>query len=139
MGNKAVKSKMVDPDNYDFRPLNGGTLTEKGAYLLENESNEYWIPGRKFRKASTPVPKDDSTVDKNRKDVMFLQGLNAKKHIFYLWEKPANIIDTITIEEGNIVSISVPLTANTKYYWRVDAFESEKKVVEGDVCSFTTS
>ncbi|CAL4158267.1 unnamed protein product, partial [Meganyctiphanes norvegica] len=145
-----VKDEMVDPDNYDFRPVDGGALTSgtetKGPYQPENQSTEYWIPGQKLDKTSTPVPVDGATVPYSRDAVMFLQGRDAEKHNFYLGTKywktrnakvsSPEFQETKTINEGNIFSLP-SLLPNTVYYWRVDAARNGV-IYKGDVWSFTT-
>ena len=68
-----VKDQMVDTNNYDFRPVQGGAFITPdggeiiGAYTNGESSLTYWIPGRKLYKASFPIPKDGATVSAESK------------------------------------------------------------------------
>lgn len=61
-----VEPEVMDADNLDFRPraTSRYNADNVGPYKYDSSSRFYWIPGRKFYKASTPVPPDRSTTVK---------------------------------------------------------------------------
>ena len=61
-----VRPEVMDAENLDFRPRPGSAYIKDnvGPYMYNPKSKYYWIPGRQFYKASTPVPPDGSTTVK---------------------------------------------------------------------------
>jgi len=144
---KDVKTHMVDPDNYDFRPISGGPLNPAGKPTIgpyEPESNTYWIPGYKSRKPSVPIPKDGATVASTRDVVMFLEGYEADSHNFFFGSNETLVQNStvgdleykssLTVDEGNVFELP-SLVPGNKYYWRVDAVK-DGKIQIGDIWSF---
>ncbi|CAL4084686.1 unnamed protein product, partial [Meganyctiphanes norvegica] len=145
-----VLEQIVDPDNWDFRPIMGGAFTEGehliGPYLPGNEAKTYWIPGRKLFKTSTPVPVSGGTTMSDRDVVMFLGGFKADKHHFYfgmdkIKVEEATLHDeeyqyTLDEEEGNILSLPT-LKEGSQYFWRVDV-QTQGTIYKGDVWNFYT-
>ncbi|UCG59474.1 MAG: hypothetical protein JSU70_08165 [Phycisphaerales bacterium] len=168
-----IAQHLRDPDNLDFRPKKGSSLINAGAAIkpadvpwkttpitrpeeiggncpdigaYEYGSSHYWIPGFKFRHASTPVPPDGTTTAKNDCDLMWLGGYKADTHDLYLgmsaeevasatkdgpafrktFRGPANIFDPGELEHGKT------------YFWRVDAI-SVGKIIKGSTWKFTVA
>ncbi|CAL4179484.1 unnamed protein product [Meganyctiphanes norvegica] len=144
-----VKNHLVDPDNLDFRPVEGGPLTTgseiMGAYLPGLQLQTYWIPGRKLYKASTPVPPTGATVSQTRNNVMFLEAYMADVHHFYFGKDEAAIVSAnieseeyqYSVQEGNIFLLP-ELHSNSQYFWRVDA-QRGSYVYQGDVWTLSTN
>ncbi|MCK4958155.1 MAG: right-handed parallel beta-helix repeat-containing protein, partial [Planctomycetes bacterium] len=87
-GEGIVRTVLCDPNNFDFRPLPGSPVIDAGAAVTQSDvmkprlrlsehkwistapdigayeygDSNYWIPGCKFEKASTPVPPDGSVT-----------------------------------------------------------------------------
>ena len=86
ISNSDVQELLVDPDNFDFRPkMNNALMNTDNSYSgpyspyigslnTSDDLKHYWIPGRKERKASFPVPKDGSTIRQMRDVVMCQTG-----------------------------------------------------------------
>jgi hypothetical protein len=147
-----LREQMRDPDNYDFRLkadsilVDGGVVVtgvsdvyngdapDAGAY--EYGDANYWIPGCKFKKASTPIPPDDSQTVKEDADLMWLEGRDAissdvwfgtdPESLVFMGNQTTNILDPNTLTDG------------TTYYWRIDTITAEKTVT-GDLWSFMPS
>ncbi|CAL4122148.1 unnamed protein product, partial [Meganyctiphanes norvegica] len=143
-----VKGHMVDPDNFDFRPVEGGPLANssviKGAYQSGLQSQIYWIPGQRMYKASTPIPPYGSTVTYMRDALMFLEAYMTDQHHIYFGtdEYAVKSADSKskefhhTLQQSNIFHLP-KLSPNTKYFWRVDA-QRGGNVYKGDTWSFNT-
>ena len=145
-----VKEQMVDPANYDFRPVPGGAFITPdggeiiGAYTDGETSLKYWIPGRKLYKASFPIPLDGATVSAaDRKDVICQTGYMADKHDFYFGEDLEEVEAAgredeafqMTLDGDDNIFALPNLTPDLVYYWRVDARRGGD-VYKGDVWSF---
>ncbi|CAL4205320.1 unnamed protein product, partial [Meganyctiphanes norvegica] len=146
-----VKNHLVDPDNWDFRPIKGGALDNEGntigPYKATIASSVYWIPGRKLYKTSTPIPCDNANITYSRDVVMCLSGYNAERHHFYFGTDEALILSAdradrdgdvyqYSTSNGNTNMYNLPkLTQNTKYFWRVDT-ERNGYDYKGDIWSF---
>ena len=146
-----VKGQMLDTDNYDFRPVEGGGFITPdggeviGAYTSGESSLTYWIPGRKLFKTSFPIPKDGVAVSSERRDVICQTGYQAERHDFYFGETFEEV-DTagkendafqITLNGDENIFALPTLSPDTEYYWRVDAVRGGY-VYKGDVWSFYT-
>ncbi|CAL4068060.1 unnamed protein product [Meganyctiphanes norvegica] len=142
-----IKNYMVDPDNWDFRPLEDGALNNgtevKGPYQ-PGFSLTYWIPGRRLYKTSTPVPPSDSSVSYLRDAVMFLEAHDFDDHEFYLGTDESSV-DSATLDDnefqyslqdGNVFMLP-DLSPNTQYFWKVDTRWGEYHY-KGDVWNFIT-
>ncbi|CAL4065211.1 unnamed protein product, partial [Meganyctiphanes norvegica] len=146
--NEDIKYHMIDPDNWDYRPVAGGALTVgevvRGPY--EEDSSFYWIPGQMQYKTSIPIPLSGSKVDSSRDAVIFLQGYRADKHHFYFGEDQsivgsAGVEDDEfqfirNVEDGNVFPLP-SLKSNSQYFWRVDS-DRYGHVYKGDVWNFYT-
>ena len=104
---------------------------------------QYWIPGCKFEKASTPIPPDGSIAVKKDADLMWLEGYKADSHEVYFGESESSVghatkssshykgrFDNNIFEPGE-------LKADTPYYWRIDAVKAGT-TVKGNVWQFTS-
>ncbi|CAL4058691.1 unnamed protein product, partial [Meganyctiphanes norvegica] len=147
---KDVLKQVVDPDNWDFRPVAGGEFTAGasliGPYLPGSKVKTYWIPGRKLFKTSTPVPVSDGTTSFTRDVVMFLGGYMADKHHFYFGMDKTRVEKatksdteyqyTLHDDEENVLSLPT-LKKGSQYFWRVDA-QRQGTNYKGDVWNFNT-
>ena len=147
-----VRDQLVDPDNFDFRPLSNSTYLRHnvGPYSYDREFAHYWIPGRQLYKASTPVPPDNSMkVKPGRRDtLMWLNGYEASIHRVYLGTSKARVANATpespeyrgsVMDGGNVVHLKTTPEPQTQYFWRVDAEVNRSVVYQGDVWSFTTA
>ena len=151
MFNKGVKKMLMDPDNFDFRPVKGSVVAkdDMGPYTYDEKATHYWIPGAQSYKALVPIPPDGSkTVRADRRDaLMWLQALGCKEHVVYFGRSAQRISDADeswdehmgTINDGgNVFYIPEKMFGHASYYWRVDAKMSDGRVYKGDVWTFTT-
>lgn len=156
-----VRSQLRDPDNLDFRPRRDSELIDAGAamegfdhhYLgkapdigpYEYGDKNYWIPGRKWPEASSPVPPDKSTSVKLDVDLMWLGCYRAESHDVYFGTSETEIgaADRRSLsfkgnKSSNIFdSIEGTLQPYATYYWRIDAVR-DTDTIKGRVWSFTT-
>jgi len=110
-----LEQLMRDPYNFDFRPVNrpwprglvGGAGSvpkveaingkkvelrggsDLGAY--QSSDDVYWIPGKMFPHASTPVPPHTAAQARSDLDLMFLAGKDAVRHLVYLSSDPCQV------------------------------------------------
>ena len=145
-----VVQQMVDPTNFDFRPVPGGAFITQdggeiiGAYTSGESSLTYWIPGRKLYKTSSPIPLDGATVSAaDRKDVICQTGYLADQHDFYFGEN-FDLVDAagkdddefqMTLHNDKNIFSLPNLSPGLVYYWRVDARRGDY-IYKGDVWSF---
>ena len=111
-----------------------------GAYEYEKGMRNYWIPGRRIRKASSPVPVDGSQTVRTefRDSLMWLNALGCELHRVYFGTQRGTLkyIDEVRGDD-NIIHLSHRLTRGQNYRWRVDAI-CNGKTVEGDIWTFKT-
>ena len=146
-----IKEQMVDPDNSDYRPVQGGGFITPdggeiiGAYTTGEGVKRYWIPGRKLYKASFPIPHDGAKVSSDRVDVICQTGYLADKHDFYFGDNFDEVNSAGRDDEAyqetlhddkNIFALPT-IKSDKEYFWRVDAHRGEY-VYKGDVWSFKT-
>lgn len=140
-----------DPNNRDFRPAPGSALIDAGSVVsgitdgflgtapdigaYESGETNYWIPGRKLAKASTPIPKNKGTFVKLDADLMWLDAYKAISHDVYLGTAADKLVHQAN-QSNNIFSPD-NLLKNQTYYWRVDA-NTPSGTITGDVWSFST-
>ena len=105
--NTPIENELRDINNFDFRPIEGSLLIDKGTHVegfteafvgnapdigaYEYGSLNYWIPGHKTEKARSPIPYDKSPKVKSDTDLMWLEGLNAISHNIYFGVEPGNL------------------------------------------------
>lgn len=135
-----------------------------GVYSRNQNLMTYTIPGRRYRKASGPVPPIAGRDVVDQAPLMFLGGLEAEQH--HVWisteyckvkkapaEEPtgasfSGTFATTTMDpalhfcgvrgESQNVCQQIPaVDPDTMYYWRVDAVKSDDSVETGDVWCFT--
>lgn len=149
-----------DPDNLDFRPKKGSSIVDAGARVHKEEipssayqytpvpfegaapdigayeygTEYYWIPGRKLKTASFPIPQNKSVVKKDT-DLKYLEALNAKSHVVYMGLSETGLKKQAELSNSNIYNPSSLVVGET-YFWRVDALIGEE-IVQGPVWSFT--
>jgi hypothetical protein len=82
-----VREILRDPDNLDFRPKANSTILKMsiGPYGEESQKGGgvYWIPGRQYPTATTPVPPNGTTTAKCDAHLMWLAGYQATSHQIY--------------------------------------------------------
>jgi len=158
---KSIKDQLRDPDNWDFRPRAGSDLVDAGKVIpgitdgyigkapdigaYEYGDPNYWIPGRKWPKASTPIPPDGSITVKPDADLMWLGGLRAISHDVYFGQSKDAVAnanhasDEYKVQQTNNIFEPGLLKPNITYYWRIDALDAAGNVkTYGDVWSFRT-
>ncbi|MGB2129106.1 MAG: hypothetical protein ACPHXR_06470 [Flavicella sp.] len=165
---QAPEKVLRDPENLDFRPKKEAVIVDAGHVLTKNEvpwktreftgkegivgdivdigpyeygADYYWIPGFKFKNASTPIPKNGTTTAKKDCDLMWLGAYNVEEHHLYIGytkEDVNNATKATKVFKGkkNIYSFDKKLSSGTRIYWRVDALKG-KKIVKGKIWTFT--
>lgn len=126
---KEIPSKHYTYNAFPFK----GSAPDIGAY--EYGDNIYWIPGRQFNYATTPIPPDQSQDVPTHSELMFLQALNTTIHKVYFGTSPKKLKLLKTLKHSNIASPS--LKKGQTYYWRVDAING-KQTIEGPLWTFKT-
>ncbi|MCK5175252.1 MAG: right-handed parallel beta-helix repeat-containing protein [Planctomycetes bacterium] len=158
---RTVRSQLRDPDNLDFRPRADSDLVDAGVVVegfegrfignapdigpYEYGDTNYWIPGRKSRQPSVPIPPNGSSKVKFDADLMWLGGYRALSHdVYFGTDKNAVAKAGPRSREykGNQANnifdpVSGDLDAGKVYYWRIDAVK-QSGTVKGDVWLFTT-
>ena len=164
---KSLFAMLRDPGNWDFRPKKdamelidkgtpvkctikgsdvdvtsgfNGSAPDLGAY--EYGDKIYWIPGRREKRASMPIPKDGGINVKLDADLMYLNALGEKSSTVYLGLTKDSLKPVQEIKAPhNIVNLStkINLEYNKTYFWRVDSLLSDGKVSKGKVWTFTTA
>jgi len=146
-----LSAQLRDPVNLDFRPRPGSALIDAGVVVggvsvktvgkapdigaYEAGAKRYWIPGRRTRAASTPIPRHGAQNARCDADLMFLGGYKATKHTVYFGTSPDKLIEKTTMTDSNIFSAG-KLETGKRYYWRVDAVGPNGKIVTGRVWRF---
>lgn len=126
--------KEVPSKHYTYRPFKyNGKAPDIGAY--EYDEKQYWIPGRQYKTASTPIPPDGSKKVSINSDLMFLEAINTDTHHVYYGTTINGLKKLKTLKSSNIANPK--LKPNQIYYWRVDAVHG-KTTIEGPVWSFKT-
>lgn len=147
---KDLADQLRDPANLDFRPKAGSDLVDAGVVVggytddyigsapdigaYEHGDPNYWIPGCKFEKASTPIPPDNTTGVKPDADLMWLAGKDAVQHKVYFGPQSGNL-PLVSTRSNNIFNPG-PLDENTEYFWRIDTV-TPAGTSTGDEWSFT--
>ena len=145
-----LTEQLRDPANFDFRPKASSDLVDKGVVIpgytdayngaapdigaYEYGDTNYWIPGCKFNKASTPIPPDNAIAVKTDADLMWLEGKNALEHQVYFGTQPGNL-PLLGTQTNNIFNPGL-LDENTEYFWRIDTITADG-IITGDEWSFT--
>ena len=124
-----------------------GSAPDIEAY--EYASDSYWIPGRKEKKASSPIPGDGAKDMPLGRDLIFLNGYRAQSADIYLGTDSMAVAKADRSKVEFLVSKDDPrnivdpakygrrLKPSTTYFWRVDTI-GENGTERGDVWSFTT-
>ena len=154
----SMRLLLRDPDNLDFRPVYGSPLINAGIEIdgitdgfidqapdigaYEYGDTMYWIPGRLAKKASVPIPPDNSLNVKSDVNLMWLKGIESVSHNVYFGKTETSLqFLTNKSNPGNIVDPGIfgygPEPDST-YYWRVDAVMQNGNIVKGEVWKFTT-
>ena len=149
-----LRTLMRDPANFDFRPIAGsilidtgqhvpgitdgyiGTSPDRGAY--EYADTNYWIPGRKLNKASTPIPPNATTNAKSDCDLMWLEAIDAVSYNVYFSTDPVLDANDFQGDQTNNIFSPGTLTRGRTYYWRIDAVTPDATIT-GDEWSFRTA
>lgn len=148
---KKVGQLLMDPNNNDFRPQKDSLVAKQkaGPYLYQEKMKEYWIPGRKLFKASSPIPPHASNDVKaaHRDVLMWLGGLNCDIHRVFFGENETNVaeagIDSVeyigsTTGDENVIYLPRKVKRGKTYFWRVDSVCNNKVVYKGDIWEFST-
>lgn len=137
----AVWQQLRDPEHYDFRPREGSIVAQSGAgpYGL---GAQYWIPGRREWRASSPIPPNGVSGADALLDIMFLGALGYDRHEVFFGASPKALKSIAILEHEsnvqNVTSGNSPLPAGSTWWWRVDAVDSEGNLAApGEVWSFT--
>ena len=147
---KSLADQLRDPANLDFRPKAGSDLVDAGDIVpgvtdgfsgaapdigaYEYDSANYWIPGCRFRKSTTPIPPNGTTTARADADLMWLEGRDAVSNLVY-FGAVSGALDFKTNQVNNIFSPGL-LTIGQTYYWRIDTL-TPSGVVPGDEWRFT--
>lgn len=153
-----LKDQLYDPANLDFRPKLGADLVDAGIdqsgvterYIgiapdigaYEFGDSVYWIPGRRFMSASTPIPPNNGTSHYEFVDLIWLEGYRSQSSNIYFGTTEESV-ESATRESTEFMGNQVnnmfnpgALSAGETYYWRIDAV-SGKDTVKGKVWRFT--
>ncbi len=162
-GNGVVRQSLRDPANLDFRPKPGSAVIDMGRVVSKTDrpserirfekipfvgnapdigayeagNSNYWIPGRKQRKASTPIPPHGADNVKQDADLIFLEAHDAKRHIVHFTNTAKDHKGKVELNDSNITDPG-ELRAGDMYYWRVDAVSRDGSIRKGTVWSFKT-
>ena len=141
---------------YDFRPQVGassvlnhgisfsptttnwvGSAPDIGAY--ERGDSIYFIPGQRATNATFPIVPDGAVgVPVTRDVLMWRPAYNAASHAIY-FGAVSNALTSYGTVSGETNVFTLPaLTANTNYFWRIDAVLTNSTVITGAVWSFST-
>ena len=120
-----------------------GAAPDIGAYELG--ADEYWIPGRRGRRASRPIPNLRAVDQPVDRDLIFLLGYGGIDADIYLGESPSAVVLATrsstefkaTLSDPNNVYRPAQLEAGRTYFWRVDTVTSTE-TVKGEIWSFST-
>ena len=145
-----LTDQLRDPANLDFRPKASSDLVDNGVLIpgftdaykgvapdigaYEYGDANYWIPGCKFSKATTPIPPDNTNTAKTDADLMWLEGVNALNHQVYFGTQSGNL-SLLSTQTNNIFDPGF-LDENTEYFWRIDTVTANG-LITGDEWSFT--
>jgi hypothetical protein len=147
-----VRDSLRDPNNLDFRPKANSTILKTGVGPYGEESQRgggvYWIPGRQYPTATTPVPPNGTTTAKCDAHLMWLVGYQAASHQIYFGT------DVDAVKHANMSSpefkgeLKMPsniydpgqLKRQVLYAWRIDAVAEssteETRALTGSVWQF---
>ena len=148
-----VMRMLRDPINLDFRPRrNKKGVSLKGVHgkmsnlvigAYNADCKNYWIPGRKQSRASSPVPPNKAVKVQQDCSLIWLQAYKSDKAELYLGldkksvEKAEKGSKEYKGEFKNNLFTPGKLKANTVYHWRVDSIINGKRT-RGEVWSFKT-
>lgn len=159
-GPGVVMEHLRDPANLDFRPKPGSKIVDAGFSITtlpsekinielpkaigegpdigayEAGDSSYWIPGRKLKSASAPIPPNGAENVKRDADLMFLGAYKAEKHIVNFMNSTKDHRKQVELMDSNIVDPG-ELEVGQTYTWRVDAVMPGGTVTEGEVWTFT--
>merc|ERR1712048_1142240 len=113
-----------------------------GAY--QSNAHTYFIPGRIFPQASTPIPPHTTTSARADLDLMFLGGQAAMYHDVYLsmdpclawFAQPGSKEHLMQLQAPRNIVPPGPLQEAAWYYWRVDTVVEGGKVLHGPLWCF---
>lgn len=148
--------QLMDPANLDFRPRPGADIVDAGKIVAgfsdtykgkapdigayEYGDENYWIPGRQTKDASSPIPLDHGVTPYARVDLMWLAGYRSERSDVYFGASEESVgkatkesAEFKGTRTNNIFSPG-PLEQGKTYYWRIDAVGQE--VVKGQVWCF---
>lgn len=120
--------------------------------LDANEINDIYVAGLdgkdlatpKRRKASAPYPKRQSVGIAIDRALRWRGGLDAVAHDIYFGTNPEAVANATKGSKEYRTTLEFPLyrpeamQMGTRYYWRIDTHEPDKKIIAGEVWAFTT-
>ena len=157
-----IRDEVMDADNYDFRPRKNSTFFKYGGVgpyeATTQRMKYYWIPGKQWPKASSPIPPDGSrSVKSDRDSVMWLSALDTQYQVvsFMAVETTSQDLsgvlsktcsskviwmsaEILAAENVYYLPSDSPLVSRKQYCWRVDTHTTQGQVLLGDVWSFET-
>lgn len=158
VADQPLRTQLMDPDNFDFRPCPGSDLIDAGIIKTDAFKNvnvtegwigdapdigpyefgddQYWIPGRRIDKASYPVPIDNGPKARVISDLMWAEARNSTSFDVYFGERADNLSKVATNPAGNNIYDPGYLACGRTYFWRVDC-HTPSGIKTGDVWSFT--
>jgi len=113
-----------------------------GAYEYGDEN--YWIPGRKFEKASFPIPYNGANIEKTSIDLIW-RGTYGGEENFYVYigntYQSVNDADRgseqfLTSQKNNIYKPLVSFK-DGKYFWRIDVEKASGEIIKGNVWNYS--
>ena len=153
-----IDAQLRNPGDLDFRPVEGSSVVDAGllvegvndAYCgdspdigaYEYGDTSYWIPGRKEKFASSPVPSDRQSLADKHVDLMWLFPYRANSCDVYLGSSEKGIEGaerSSQLFRGNQslnIFRSEILESGLTYYWRIDGVH-DNEIIKGPVWSFT--
>ena len=140
---KGITTQLKDPVHLDFRPEDGAEIVDAaipvegitenyngespdiGAYELGDP--DYWIPGRKEKLASTPIPPDGSILVQREQDLMWLFPYGTDTCDIYFGESKEGVekadrsVEEFRSRQKTNIFNAGRLERGRTYFWRIDA------------------
>ena len=158
---RAAEKALRDPLNWDFRPKPDSEVVDAGRVIQSLDKPDpdtplisakylgkapdigayefgddfYWIPGRQYPYATTPIPPDGATNVKPDADLMFLGGFRADEHIVFFGESRDVMKKQTVLKDSNIFSPG-RLEPGQTCYWRIDTV-CGGKTINGPIWKFS--
>jgi len=153
-----ANQQVRDVENRDFRPRPGSDLVDAGQEIpgitdgflgnapdigaYEFGDTIYWIPGRKTRATSSPVPADKGSTHYEFVDLMWLEGYSSQSSDVYFGSTEADVesaghgSNEFMGNRWNNIFNPGALQSGETFFCRIDA-ENHDSIIKGKVWSFT--